>query len=96
VTSRNPRNSRSNASTECRAIEIDHIVPLELGGSNDIANLFPEPGSGADSYHTKDQLENRARAAVCAGQIELQTARVAIASDWEALYRRLFGTAPGT
>jgi len=29
-----------------RTIEIDHIVSLELGGSNDIANLFPEPGSG--------------------------------------------------
>src|SRR4029077_10891692 len=24
------------------ALEIDHIVSLELGGSNDIANLFPE------------------------------------------------------
>src|SRR5437868_1438829 len=32
-----------------RTIEIDHIVPLELGGSNDVANIFPEPGSGAAS-----------------------------------------------
>ena len=23
-------------------LEIDHIVSLEIGGSNDIANLFPE------------------------------------------------------
>jgi hypothetical protein len=76
-------------------IEIDHIVPLELGGSNSSANLFPEPGSGADDYHVKDRLENRARDAVCTGQIGLQTARAAIAADWEALYRRLFGTAPG-
>jgi hypothetical protein len=29
-----------------RSIEIDHIISLELGGSNAIANLFPEPGSG--------------------------------------------------
>ena len=27
-----------------RTLEIDHIVSLELGGSNDIANLYPEPG----------------------------------------------------
>jgi hypothetical protein len=25
-----------------KTLEIDHIVSLELGGSNDIANLFPE------------------------------------------------------
>jgi hypothetical protein len=36
------------------SIEIDHIVPLEFGGSNDIANLFPEPGSGRANYHLKD------------------------------------------
>lgn len=43
------------------SIEIDHIVPLELGGSNAIANLFPEPGSGRASYHYKDEAENRAK-----------------------------------
>ena len=75
-------------------IEIDHIVALELGGSNDIANLFPEPGSGPDNYHVKDRLENRAHDAVCAGQLSLHAAQTAMAADWEALYRRLFGVNP--
>jgi len=73
------------------SIEIDHIVPLELGGSNAIANLFPEPGSGPDSYHVKDQLEDRLHDAVCAGTIDLQAARLGIATNWLAYYRRLFG-----
>ena len=76
------------------AIEIDHIVPLELGGSNAIANLFPEPGSGAASYHAKDALENRAKAAVCEGRLSLRAARRGFATNWEALYRRLYGHGP--
>ena len=76
-----------------RTIEIDHIVALELGGSNDIANLFPEPGSGPSDYHVKDRLENRAHDIVCAGQLSLHAAQVSMAVDWEALYRRLFGVA---
>jgi hypothetical protein len=77
------------------AIEIDHIVPLELGGSNVIANLFPEPGSGAANYHSKDALENRAKTAVCDGRLSLRAARRGFARNWEALYRRLFGHSPG-
>ncbi len=77
-----------------RTIEIDHIVPLELGGSNAIANLFPEPGSGTANYHVKDALENRAKAMVCAGQLSLGAARRGFGRNWEALYRRLFGYAP--
>jgi hypothetical protein len=77
-----------------RSIEIDHIVSLELGGSNNVANLFPEPGSGAANYHRKDQLENRLHDMVCAGSISMRTAQRSIARDWEALYRRVFGTAP--
>jgi hypothetical protein len=78
-----------------RTIEIDHIVPLELGGSNAIANLFPEPGSGAADYHVKDALENRAKAVVCDGQLSLRAARRGFSRNWEALYRRVFGHRPG-
>ncbi len=42
-------------------IEIDHIVSLELGGSNDLANLYPnlypEKANSHPGYHVKDKLE---------------------------------------
>ena len=34
--------------------EVDHFVPLELGGSNDISNLFPEAASPKPGFHEKD------------------------------------------
>jgi len=73
-----------------RTIEIDHIVPLELGGSNVPANLFPEPSSGPASYHVKDRLENRLHDLVCAGRLSLAAARRGIATNWESLYLRVF------
>jgi hypothetical protein len=76
------------------SIEIDHIVPLELGGSNNIANLSPEPGSGAANYHVKDELENRLHDLVCAESMSLRTAQVGIATNWQVLYRNVFGDAP--
>jgi len=72
-------------------LEIDHIVSLELGGSNDVANLFPERAPG---YHAKDKLENRMHDMVCSGEISLGAAQHQIAADWKALYRRVFGVAP--
>lgn len=77
--------ARSYGST----LEIDHIVSLELGGSNDPANLFPERAPG---FHAKDKLENRLHDMVCAGQISLEAAQHQIAANWQALYRRVLGT----
>ena len=68
-------------------LEIDHIVSLELGGSNDIANLYPEKAPG---FHAKDELENRLHALVCSGAMTLHAAQVGIATNWQALYKRVF------
>ena len=74
-----------------RTIEIDHIVSLELGGSNDPANLYPEPGSGLANYHVNDRLENKLHDLVCSGAMTLRTAQLRIATNWQSLYRGVFG-----
>jgi hypothetical protein len=59
--------------------EVDHLVSLELGGNNSIANLWPEISPG---YHEKDGIENRLHDAVCAGSVSLRAAQHEIARDW--------------
>jgi hypothetical protein len=75
-------------------LEIDHIVSLELGGSNDIANLFPEKAAAHPGYHVKDKLENKLHQLVCANLLDLARTRRAIATDWVALYKKIYGVAP--
>jgi hypothetical protein len=66
--------------------ELDHLVPLELGGSNDITNLWPEVGSVPNP---KDKVENALNHAVCDGKVSLAAAQSAIASDWLTAEARL-------
>ena len=77
-----------------RTLEIDHIISLELGGSNDIANLFPERAKPAPGYKVKDKLENKLHSLVCSGEMTLSSARVGIATSWQKLYRKVYGTVP--
>jgi hypothetical protein len=75
------------------ALEIDHIISLELGGSNDIANLYPERATPAPGFRVKDILENHLHDMVCAGSIGLRTAQQQIASNWMQLYKMVYGKA---
>ncbi len=59
--------------------EVDHLIPLELGGNNTVANLWPEASPGS---HKKDTVENELHHAVCDGRIGLRTAQQEIAHDW--------------
>ena len=59
--------------------EVDHLISLELGGSNDIANLWPEPYPDATA---KDKVENALHALVCHGKLNLRAAQRGIARDW--------------
>jgi hypothetical protein len=77
------------------AHEIDHLISLELGGSNAIRNLWPEPYAGRWGARTKDVLENRLHDLVCAGELSLASAQRQEATNWVAAYRRYVGTPPG-
>lgn len=69
--------------------EIDHLVPLELGGSNDIANLWPEAASPTPGFHQKDQVENYLHDQVCSGTMPLKDAQTEIATNWIAVHNRM-------
>ncbi len=69
--------------------EVDHFVSLELGGSNDIANLWPEAASPKPGFHEKDKVENYLHEQVCNGTITLAEAQREIATDWYAVYQRM-------
>lgn len=69
--------------------EVDHLVSLELGGSNDISNLWPEAASPTPGFHEKDKVENYLHDQLCSGSISLHDAQVQIATNWLAVYQRM-------
>lgn len=66
--------------------EVDHLISLELGGSNGIANLWPEPAEPRPGYHEKDMVENYLHDQVCSGRMRLEDAQRQIATNWLAVY----------
>ena len=69
--------------------EVDHLIPLELGGSNDIANLFPEAAQPAPGFREKDLVEDYLHLEVCSGRADLKAAQQLIARDWPSVYEAL-------
>ena len=68
-----------------RDYELDHIVPLALGGHpRKLSNLALQRWDGEDGATRKDLLEVRLQHLVCHGQLGLHAAQVCIAEDWEA------------
>jgi len=69
--------------------EVDHFVSLELGGSNDISNLFPEAAAPTPGFHEKDKVENYLHDQVCKGKLSLAEAQRQIATNWVAVYNQM-------
>jgi hypothetical protein len=75
--------------------EVDHLIPLELGGSNSLKNLWPQSYRTSPwNARTKDKLENRLHELVCAGQLDLATAQQEIARNWIEAYKKYVGPEP--
>jgi hypothetical protein len=74
--------------------EVDHLIPLSIGGSNSIKNLWPESYRTLWNARIKDRLEDRLHALVISGRLDLKTAQREIATDWIAAYKKYIGPSP--
>jgi hypothetical protein len=70
-------------------MEIDHLVPLELGGADTVANLWAQPASPKPGFHEKDKLENWLHEQVCSGKMALIDAQAKIRTNWFAAYQEM-------
>ena len=71
------------------AYEVDHFIPLELGGSNDVKNLWLEPANPHPGFHEKDIVENYLHHEVCTGHKTLHDAQEEIRTDWYRVYLQI-------
>ncbi len=71
------------------SFEVDHLIPLALGGNNDPANLWPEAASPIPGFKEKDVVEIYLQEEVCAGRLNLKAAQIKIAEDWYQIYKNL-------
>jgi len=76
--------------------ELDHLIPLSLGGSNSAKNLWPHSRKGSFwTVEKKLTLEKSVYRLVCAGHLSLVAARQEVASNWPKAYRKYIDkTAP--
>lgn len=74
-------------SNENQVCELDHLVPLELGGADGLGNIWPECGPDgvtlpARYFRQKDRVENYLADQVRSGRMSLGAAQRGIATDW--------------
>ena len=75
-----------------RSCEIDHLISRELGGADEVKNLWPQAyGTSPWNAVLKDKLENRLNKEMCAGRITLQEARDMLVNDWRKAYIKYYG-----
>ena len=67
-------------------MELDHLIPLELGGADAVDNIWPQPAKPVPGFHEKDKLENYLHKQVCAGKMALVDAQALIRTNWVAAY----------
>jgi hypothetical protein len=75
-----------------RRCEIDHLISRELGGADEVVNLWPQAyGTSPWNAVVKDKLENRLHKEMCAGNISLKVAQDMLVHDWRKAYKKYYG-----
>ncbi len=80
------QNPRHNSGRN-QICELDHLVPLELGGADGMGNIWPECGPDGAAlanrdFKIKDRVENYLADQVKSGRMPLDVAQRGIAEDW--------------
>jgi hypothetical protein len=78
-----------------RGCAVDHVIPLECGGADVKANLFPQKGDGPYNQEDKNRLEALCHKLVCAKKITPAEGQSWFMPDWRDEYDRRFGPIPG-
>lgn len=74
-------------SEDAELYELDHIVPLVLGGHPRVlVNLMLQPYQGALGARQKDRLELKLLDMVCKNEIDLAIAQREIGTNWVSAY----------
>jgi len=76
---------------DSKKFNIDHFIPLSLGGTNDIENLWVEPILKNAGWREKQYVETYLHRKVCSGEMSLQDAQERIQDDWHKIYREMRG-----
>jgi hypothetical protein len=74
-----------------KTTEYDHLISLQLGGTNAVSNLWVEPNksNAKGTTNPKDAVETRLKNAVCDHKVTLAKAQQAIATDWTTAESKL-------
>lgn len=74
---------------DAKRFRIEGRFPRELGGSDSLANLWPEPASPTPGFHEHEQAVAWLRREVCAGRYPLAEAQRVMFEDWAQVYDRV-------
>ena len=83
-----------NGWVPCSTWEVDHFISRELGGADDVKNLWPQLLKGDYNARMKDRLENYLHKQVCTNKLMLIEAQNLLRNDWRKAYDQLFRVKP--
>lgn len=85
-------NKQGDCALSPRGCEVDHLISRELGGADDIKNLWPQPYGGVWNASVKDKLENRLHTLICAKKptITLKEAQGCLVNNWINCYKKIY------
>lgn len=69
--------------------EVDHLIPLTIGGADDLGNLWPQRAEPRPGYHEKDRLEVRLHSLMCKHKISAKEAQSCIRDDWWSCWQKV-------